>query len=209
MDFSPKMERNGKELCYLMSKSKVTKVVLSLALALVLVGGSVAYFNTGARTEGSLTDQAAIREAGVPADGIVYIEPELVSLADSLAGSAESQAAAKAAFDIVNAKRQEAGLGTLAWNTGLEQASAVRAVEAAQSFSHTRPDGSDWWTVDSNLMYGENLAKGYASADEAVTAWLNSPTHKANIMDAEFTTGAIAIHVNSNGQWYWAQEFGL
>jgi hypothetical protein len=28
-------------------------------------------------------------------------------------------------------------------------------------------------------------------------------------MDAEFTSGAIAIHVNSNGQWFWAQEFGF
>lgn len=193
---------------YLMSKSKVTKIVLSIALALVLVGGSVAYFNTAADTKGSLTDQAAVRDAGVPADGIVYIEPEMVGLADALTGTSSSQAAAKAAFDIVNAKRQEAGLGTLTWDNGLEKASAVRAVEASQSFSHTRPDGSDWWTVNSNLMYGENLAMGYANADAAVAAWLNSPTHKANIMDVEFTSGAIAIHVNGNGEWYWAQEFG-
>ncbi len=191
-----------------MSKSKATKVMLSLALALVLVGGSVAYFSTASKTDGSLTDQAAVRDAGVPADGIVYIEPELVSLADSLSGNASSQAAAKAAFDMVNARRQEAGLSTLSWHAGLEQASAVRAIEASQSFSHTRPDGSDWWTVDSNLMYGENLAMGYANADAAVAAWLASPTHKANIMDAEFASGAIAIHVNSNGEWYWAQEFG-
>lgn len=187
-----------------MSKSKVTKVVLSLALALVLVGGSVAYF----RTDGSLTEQAAKRDAEIPTDGIVYIQPQLVGLADALTGTSDSQAAAKAAFDLVNAKRQEAGLGALTWNNGLEQASAVRAVEASQSFSHTRPDGSDWWTVNSSLMYGENLAMGYASADAAVNAWLASPTHKANIMDAEFTSGAIAIHV-SNGQWYWAQEFGF
>lgn len=188
-------------------KAKITKVVLSVALALVLVGGSVAYFGSATK-DAALTEQAAVRDAGVPADGIVYIEPEMVSLADALTGNADSQAASKAAFDLVNAKRQEAGLGTLTWNSGLEQASAVRAVEASQSFSHTRPDGSDWWTVNSNLMYGENLAKGYATANDAVTAWLNSPTHKANIMDAEFTSGAIAIHVNSNGQWFWAQEFG-
>lgn len=207
MDISPKVERKGKEVYYLMSKSKITKVVLSLALALVLVGGSVAYFNTGVRTDGSLTDQAAVRDAGIPADGIVYIEPEMVSLAGALSGNADSQAAAKAAFDLVNTKRQEAGLTALAWDNGLEQASAVRAVEASQSFSHTRPDGSDWWTVNSNLMYAENLAKGYTTGDSAVTAWMNSPTHKANIMDSELRTCAIAIHV-SDGGWYWAQEFG-
>ena len=189
-----------------MSKSKITKILICLALVLALGGGIIGY-NTVLKGEGSLTEEAAARDAGVPADGIVYIEPEMVSLAGAISGTAESQAAAKAAFDIVNAKRQEAGLGALTWNSGLEQASAVRAVEASQSFSHTRPDGSDWWTVNSNLMYGENLAKGYASAQAAVDAWLASPTHKANIMDVEFVSGAIAIHV-VNGQWYWAQEFG-
>lgn len=191
-----------------MSKSKITKIVISLALVLAVAGGSIAYYNTAVKENGALTEEAAARGEGVPADGIVYIEPEMVSLADALSGTADSQAAAKAAFDMANAKRQEAGLGALTWNSGLEQASAVRVVEASQSFSHTRPDGSDWWTVNSNLMYGENLAKGYASADAAVAAWIASPTHKANIMDAEFTSGAIAIHVNANGEWYWAQEFG-
>lgn len=192
-----------------MSKAKITKLSICLALILALVGGGIVYYNVAMKGDGSVTDQAAVRDESVPDDGVVYIEPEMVSLAGALSGNADSQAAAKAAFDLVNAKRQEAGLGALTWNSGLEQASAVRAVEASQSFSHTRPDGSDWWTVNSNLMYGENLAKGYATADEAVTAWMNSPTHKANIMDTEFTSGAIAIHIGSNGQWFWAQEFGF
>ena len=192
-----------------MSKAKITKLSICLVLVLALVGGGIVYYNVAGKKAGEVTNQAASRGEDVPDDGVVYIEPELVSLAGALSGYADSQAAAKAAFDLVNAKRQEAGLGALTWNSGLEQASAVRAVEASQSFSHTRPDGSDWWTVNSNLMYGENLAKGYASADEAVTAWMNSPTHKANIMDTEFTSGAIAIHIGSNGQWFWAQEFGF
>lgn len=192
---------------YLMSKSKRSNILICLALVLALAGGIFGY-NVVHKGNGAVTEEAAVRDSSVPSDGIVYIEPEMVSLAGALSGTADSQAAAKAAFDIVNARRQEAGLGALTWNSGLEQASAVRAVEAAQSFSHTRPDGSDWWTVNSNLMYGENLAKGYASAEAAVEAWLASPTHKANIMDVEFVSGAIAIHVNSNGQWFWAQEFG-
>lgn len=191
-----------------MSKAKITKVGISLALVLALALGCVIFYHAAFKEAGSVTQEAAVREEGVPADGIVYIEPELVSLADTLSGSADSQAAAKAAFDIVNAKRQEAGLNALSWNAGLEQASAVRAVEASQSFSHTRPDGSDWWTVNSNLMYGENLAKGYATAASAVDAWIASPTHKANIMDTEFVSGAIAIHIAPDGRWYWAQEFG-
>ena len=187
-----------------MSKSKITKIGIAAALVLALAVGIFVGFGGD---KGSITQAAASRGDNVPADGIVYFEPEMVSLANTLSGSADSQAAARAAFDIANARRAEAGLSALTWNAGLEQACAVRAVEASQSFSHTRPDGSDWWTVNSNLMYGENLAKGYDTGDSVVGAWMASPTHKANIMDVEFVSGAIAIHI-VDGQWYWAQEFG-
>lgn len=190
-----------------MRKFKCGKVVISVALVLALTGGIFGY-KALVKDKGSVTDMAAVRGDDIPTDGMVYIEPELVSLAGELSGTAETQAAALAAFDKVNALRQQAGLPALAWDTGLEQAAAVRAVEASQLFSHTRPDGSDWWTVNSNIMYGENLAKGYASADAAVDAWRASPTHQANIMDGGFATMSITIHVSGNGQWFWAQEFG-
>lgn len=186
-----------------MRKSKHLAALVSIVLVL-----SFMLSGCGSKVDGSILDQAAIRADGIPEDGVVYIEPDMVGLAASLAGTAETNAAAQAAFEAANAQRTAAGLGALKWNSGLEQASAVRAVEASQSFSHTRPDGSDWWTVNSNLMYGENLAKGYATAESAVDAWMNSPTHKANIMDAEFVSGAIAITIGSDGLWYWAQEFG-
>lgn len=191
-----------------MSKSKITKIGICLTLVLFLVCGSFFYYNLSVKEAKAITDQAVTREEGIPEDGIVYIEPELVSLAESLSGNADSAAAARSAFDMVNARRQEAGLSSLTWNSGLEQAAAVRAIEASQLFSHTRPDGSDWWTVNSDLMYGENLAKGYSTADSAVKAWMDSPTHKANILDGEFKSIAITIHINDNGQWFWAQEFG-
>ena len=67
---------SGKEV-YLMKSAKLKKVLLCFALVLVLGGGSIAYYNVAGRTDGALTDQAATRDAGVPADGIVYIEPVL------------------------------------------------------------------------------------------------------------------------------------
>lgn len=207
MDLCPQKDANW-EGSVSMSKAKFTKATICLALVLAIAGGSIAYYNIAGKNSGALTDEAAKRSTDVPPEGIVYIEPEMVSLANALSGTADSQAVAKAAFDLVNAKRQEAGLSALTWDSGLEQASAVRAVEASQSFSHTRPDGSDWWTVNSNLMFAENLAKGYTSADAAVTAWMNSPTHMENIVASDLASGAIAIHVDENGNWFWAQEFG-
>ena len=61
-----------------MKSAKLKKVLLCFALVLVLGGGSIAYYNVAGRTDGALTDQAATRDAGVPTDGIVYIEPEMV-----------------------------------------------------------------------------------------------------------------------------------
>lgn len=190
-----------------MKLNKKFTIIASVLLAAVLLVGGVIYFTNASKEYGAITETAARRTDTVPADGLVYIEPNMAALAGELSGSVESQAAARAAFDGVNAQRAAAGLPALKWNSGLEQASAVRAVEASQVWSHNRPDGSEYWTVNSNLVYGENLAKGYSDANEAVNAWMNSPSHRDNILFSDFRTGAIAIHI-ANGQWCWANEFG-
>ena len=157
-------------------------------------------------SSGSVSNQAASRKAGFSDESIVYINSDEVALASKAATDATKKAT-KEAFDLVNKTRTDAGLKALTWTTDLEQASTVRVVEASESFSHTRPDGTDWWTVNSDIMYGENLAKGYSTAEDVVKAWIASPTHKENIMDKDFTSGAIAIYV-CDGVWYWSQEFG-
>ena len=83
----------------------------------------------------------------------------------------------------------------------------VRAQEIVGTWSHTRPNGSDWYTVNSSIMYGENLAKGYSSASDCVAAWMASPTHRENVLYADFRTCGIAIY-EQGGAWYWAEEFG-
>ena len=93
--------------------------------------------------------------------------------------------AAQEALSLVNQQRTAAGLGALVWNQGL----------------------ADWYTVNSGLMYGENLAMGYSSASGVVNGWMNSPSHKANIMNGSFKSCGISI-IEANGQWHWAQEFG-
>lgn len=113
----------------------------------------------------------------------------------------------KAVLDQVNQARADIGLDELNWNEELAAAAAVRAQEIQQVFSHTRPDGSDWWTVNSELIYGENLARGYQSADSVMQAWMKSAEHKDNILYSGFQTIGIAVY-KYDGRWYWAQEFG-
>lgn len=179
---------------------------------LVLTALSVQLIACG-KEEGELTGQAVQRNPSDYDSSEIYIDDEAIALAGEASTADSTQTAtfqeeATQAFNKVNELRAGAGLTALTWSADLLSSTNVRAAEAAQLFSHTRPNGSDWWTVNSQLMYGENLARGYSSAGSAVDAWMNSPTHKANIMNADFKTVAIAITLGTDGQWYWAQEFG-
>lgn len=112
-------------------------------------------------------------------------------------------------FNLVNNARAEQGLAPLSWSSSLAADAAVRAQEIAVSFSHTRPDGSDWWTVDPDRMYGENLASGQSTAQEAFNSWWASPGHKANILGS-YTTCGFALYYggDAGSTYYWVQEFG-
>lgn len=88
-------------------------------------------------------------------------------------------------FMDINAERIKQGLPLLCYAGELENAATVRAVECSESFSHTRPDGSEWWTVDPNVCYGEVLAANY-SYKIVVDAWMNSPTHRDCLLSNEY-----------------------
>lgn len=186
--------------------------MIKKVLSLLLVGAlAIATIGCG-KNDGDIFSAAAMREWSEDDVNNVYLDDEAIALAQSISangvnGNADMRAVAKAALDGVNAQRTAAGLGALTWSDGLETAAMVRAQEIVTTWSHTRPNGSDWYTVNSNLMYGENLARGFSTADAAVAAWMASPTHKENIMFGQFKTCGIAIF-ETGGNWYWAQEFG-
>lgn len=188
------------------------RIAAILAIAMAAVVGTAWYMNRPVAVEGEIGETAVSRELSEKDDSIVYIDDEAVGLANNVISADPAQGnyreEAQRAFQRVNDLRAEAGLAPLSWSTELEATSSVRAVEATQSFSHKRPDGSDWWTVNSNVMYGENLARGYNTAADAVAGWMASPTHAANIMKADFKSMAISVYQGSDGKWYWAQEFG-
>ena len=106
-----------------------------------------------------------------------------------------------------NLERTSRGLSALRVDAELNRAAAVRARELVQSFSHTRPDGSDWSSV-SSAVSGENIAKGHDSADRVMAAWMSSDGHRANILRAGF--GRIGVCAwEADGVLYWVQLFGV
>lgn len=137
-----------------------------------------------------------------------YFDTEAIALSNVSDSDTGLRAKALEAFNQVNEQRSEAGLNSLKWDQNLETVSSVRAKECAVKFSHTRPNGTQWYTVNSKIQGGENLAFGYDTADETVSAWMDSPTHRDNVLYDEFKKVAIAIYQDDDGTCYWAQEYG-
>ncbi|NLL38046.1 MAG: hypothetical protein GX254_00460 [Clostridiales bacterium] len=114
--------------------------------------------------------------------------------------------------ELVNAERAKEGLAELLELETLTAAADLRAYESAQSFSHTRPNGQRCFTVFSeySMKYkaaGENLAYGFKTPEAMIEAWMNSESHRANILDPDFTYIGIGYYVNENGRGYYSQLF--
>jgi uncharacterized protein YkwD len=59
-----------------------------------------------------------------------------------------------------------------------------------------------------DTFIGENIAQGYAQPSDVVAAWMASPGHRANILDADFTVVGIGAAQDANGVWWWTADFG-
>jgi len=149
---------------------------------------------TEAPTEAPTTE--APKETEAPKDG--------GSLGD-LSGQYNNDMA-RAILEYVNDTRAANGLGKLSWDGTLAKAANIRASEIVVKFSHTRPDGSEWWTAGAKTQLGENLAYGQSSVQAAFEAWMNSPTHRANILEGYYTKLGVSCYY-CNGTYWWVQEF--
>lgn len=121
-----------------------------------------------------------------------------------------TQTVPKTLLEMVNAARASEGLKAMTWSPGLAEAAKIRVSEITEVMSHTRPNGEPYYTVNPQIMYGENLAGGIASAKNVFDAWMNSSGHRANIMNPRFRTiGYASLVIGEKYRYYWAMEFGL
>ncbi|MCL4200688.1 hypothetical protein KJZ67_05120 [Patescibacteria group bacterium] len=99
-----------------------------------------------------------------------------------------------------NAQREAAGLSPLKLDNTLSAAAAAKASDmfAHNYWAHNSPLGKTPWDfiISSGYQYtlaGENLAKNFQTSDGVVSAWMNSPTHKANIVKSGYKDVGFAI----------------
>jgi len=106
-------------------------------------------------------------------------------------------------FDLLtdtNKEREAKNLGDLQLNDQLSQAAFLKAQDMFKNdyWAHTSPAGVEpWkWFGDAGYNYsvaGENLAKNYPNADATVQAWMNSPSHRENILNGKYVDVGFAI----------------
>lgn len=102
--------------------------------------------------------------------------------------------------DYANQDRSAQNYHHLAVNSVLEKAAQMKANDMAEKsyFAHTSPEGKNPWYWFKQAGYsfnyaGENLAVNFSDSKDVNTAWMNSPGHRANILNDKFTEIGIAI----------------
>lgn len=121
-------------------------------------------------------------------------------------------------YNLINIERRKKGLSELDWDARLTQLARSYSKKMAKEsfFSHYDRDGNSvveralnsnvkgWSKIGENLFYSE----GYGDFDSlAVRGWMNSPDHRRNILDRQFTTTGIGIAQSRDGRIYITQVF--
>lgn len=130
---------------------------------------------------------------------------------DSSEDSVQDTSFAAQVVKLVNEERKKAGLSELTVDLKVQSAANVRAKEIVSSFSHTRPDGRQFSTAltEAGVSFrgsGENIAWGQRTPEAVMQAWMNSSGHRANILNARYTSIGVGYYV-VNGTPYWTQLF--
>ncbi|MFG2829635.1 CAP domain-containing protein [Streptomyces sp. NPDC048434] len=131
------------------------------------------------------------------------------SKAPDTQSSAETQV-----LSLVNQERAQAGCSPVTADKELAGLAQRFSDDMARRgfFDHTDPDGDTPWdrakAAGISDLGGENIARGQASAQAVMDSWMNSPGHRANILNCEYKTLGVGAHFGSGGPW-WTQDFGF
>ena len=123
-------------------------------------------------------------------------------------------------IQLTNEYREKNGLPQLKVNNRLSAAAQTYAERMAKEgfFDHVAPDGrtiADRINASgySYLVCGENIAEGYNSPEEVMKAWIESPSHRENLLFPKFQEIGVGYAIGSSTESgdrypYWVQEFG-
>jgi uncharacterized protein YkwD len=116
---------------------------------------------------------------------------------------------------LVNQERAKAGCGALTVDSRLTAAARGHSQDMAvrNYFDHNTPEGVTPWTRITNAGYhfsaaAENIAEGQITPTSVMDAWMNSPGHRANILNCSLKNIGVGLAYNARHTPYWTQDFG-
>lgn len=135
--------------------------------------------------------------------GILFIE----QIAPNVLG-ASSQITISEIVEKTNSERSKAGLPQLTENKSLDKAALAKANNMFEEnyWAHYSPSGKDPWGFIRSSGYkfsyaGENLAKNFYTSGDTVKAWMDSSSHRDNILNSKYQEIGVAVAEGEiNGQ---------
>ncbi len=118
-------------------------------------------------------------------------------------------------WDETNTKKIHPNCKAIKYDKDLERIAEMRAKELSKRFSHTRPNGSKFYTLKRNgtQSNAENIQTGQSTYKQAFRAFQESDQpysgqqSRRNMLNKEFTLIGIGHYVDAEGNDFWAQEF--
>ena len=109
---------------------------------------------------------------------------------------------------LTNKERLNVGVGTLTFNERLSEAASKKADDMFEYnyWAHNSPAGKTPWVFIKNSEYkyvyaGENLARGFATPEDVIKAWMASPSHRANMLSQNYSDVGFAVKIGKlNGE---------
>ncbi|MCM3677328.1 CAP domain-containing protein [Peribacillus simplex] len=203
------------------------KIILLSALSLSLLSPKVALgANTYEVAQGDTLTKIA-SEYEVSIDELLKTNPaindanqirigQIINLPTSnhTVNREESQSVEQQVLSLVNEERSKSGLPSLEMDSDISNVAILKSEDMRDKnyFNHTSPSyGSPFDMMKSfGISYeyaGENIAAGQPSADAVMKSWMNSPGHKANILNKNYTHIGIGHVTGGKYTHYWTQQF--
>ncbi|WP_344073882.1 CAP domain-containing protein [Streptomyces crystallinus] len=133
---------------------------------------------------------------------------------DGKAPTGTAAAYVQQVVDLANAERVKAGCSPFKVDRRLNASAQAHAddMAARNYYEHNSPEGRNAGDRMSAAGYdwhkwGENIHRGPKSPADAMRDWMNSPGHRANLLDCGFKDIGVGVDLSGNGPW-WVQNFG-
>jgi uncharacterized protein YkwD len=162
----------------------------------------------GTASQSTVSPTTASQTTAKPATTAAPLAGPTTQISASLAAEYEDEV-----VTLTNAQRAAAGCGALHVDPRIQAAAVAHSVDmrARQYFAHNSLSGETPWQRMADQGYAtpsaENIAMGQATPQDVVTAWMNSPGHRANILNCSSESIGVGVQFGPGGPW-WTQDFG-